>query len=40
MTSQNVSILYVEKIIEIESSIICDDYNMLNEIYPVGIKGN
>ena len=38
MTSQNVSLLYVEKIIEIESSIIFDDYNMLNEIYPDGIK--
>ena len=38
MNSDNYSLLYIEKKLENEYSIINDDYNMLQEIYPDDIK--
>jgi len=38
MNDENSSLFYIEKTLENEYSMINDDYNMLNEIYPDDIK--
>ena len=38
MNDENTSLFYIEKNLEKDYSIIIDDYNMLNEIYPNDIK--
>ena len=38
MNEDNISLLYIEKILNNDYSMLDDDYNMLSEIYPDDIK--